>query len=210
MSSRIGREPSSNYVLYCELGEHMTTTAAKTVFTPEELESLPNAIDYELVDGNLVERHMGAESSAVGAAILVLLFSHVKSRRAGHVFNSECGYLCFPDAPGKVRKPDVSFIRIGRLPGDRVPKGYISIAPDLTVEVLSPGDLAGEIDEKISEYLNAGIRLIWIVNPKTKSVRIQRPATAKPGPTSLSESDTITGEDVLPGFECRVSEFFDI
>jgi Uma2 family endonuclease len=189
----------------------MTTAAPKAVLTPEDLLNLPDAVNYELVDGQLVERHMGSESSAIGAAIAAVLFTFVKQRRAGHVFNTECGYQCFRDTPNKVRKPDVSFIRSGRLPDERIPQGHTKIAPDLAVEVISPGDLAYEVDEKVQEYLDAGVRLIWIVNPKTRSVRIHRPQNAPQGAISaLSEPDTISGEDVLPGFECKVREFFDV
>jgi Uma2 family endonuclease len=189
----------------------MTTAADKSVFTPEDLLSLPDAVKYELVAGNLVERHMGSESSAIAAAIASLLLGFVKSRRAGHVFIADCGYQCFPDQPEKIRKPDVSFIQVGRLPGERIPKGHNRIAPDLAVEVISPGDLAEEIREKVAEYLTVGVKLVWVVSPKTRTVQIHRPAGAKLGPIgAVSESDTISGEDVLPGFECAVAEFFQI
>ena len=115
------------------------------------------------------------------------------------------------DDPDKVRKPDVSFIRAGRLPNDRAPAGWVHIPPDLAVEVLSPGDTAYEVDEKLREYQSVGVLLIWVVNPKTKTVRIHRPQGDPLGPISiLSESDTITGERVLEGFTCPVAEFFRI
>jgi Uma2 family endonuclease len=189
----------------------MTTAAAKAVFTPDDLLTLPDSVNYELVDGNLVERHMGSESSAIGLAIGVVLANFVKAKRLGHVFNADCGYQCFPGFPDRVRKPDVSFIRMGRLPGERIPEGHTRIPPDLAVEVVSPGDLAYEVDEKIEQYLTAGVRLIWVVSPKTRSVRIHRPKDAPQGPIgALTESDNISGEDVLPGFECPVTEFFQI
>src|SRR5688572_5220657 len=82
------------------------------------------------------------------------------------------------------------------------PTGHTRIAPDLAVEVISPNDLATEIDEKIAEYLAAGVRLVWVVNPQMKSVRIHRPTDAKLGAISaLSEHDKISGEDVLESFE---------
>ena len=187
------------------------TLAASKKFTPEELDRLPDGVNYELVDGNLVERHMGSESSSVAAAIVYLLLTFVRPRRLGHVFTTDCGYQCFPDDPDKLRRPDVSFVASGRLPGDRPPPGYIRIAADLAVEVLSPGDLATEIEEKVGEYLAAGVKLIWIVSPNTRTVRIHRPAGSKLGSAGqLSEADTITGEDVLPGFECKVEELFQI
>ncbi len=189
----------------------MTLAPTKIRFTPEELDRLPDAVNYELVGGQLVERHMGSESSSIAAAIVHVLLSFVKSRRLGHAFTTDCGYQCFPDDPDKLRKPDVSFVARGRLPDDRPPAGYIRIAPDLAVEVLSPGDLASEVEEKVRDYLAAGVKLIWIVSPNTKTVRIHRPATSKLGPAgALTEVDTISGEEVLPGFECSVAEFFQI
>lgn len=185
------------------------TLATNAKITPEELQSMPDAVDFELVDGNLVERHMGSESSLIAARIVFLLVNFVRPKKLGHVFTTDCGYQCFPDDPGKLRKPDVSFVATGRLPNNRPPEGYIKIAPDLAVEVLSPGDLAYEIDKKVEEYLSAGVKLIWIVNPKTKTVRIHRPVNTKLGRIGmLAESDTISGEDVLQGFECPLSEFF--
>src|SRR3954469_7627368 len=164
----------------------MTVAPDKAVFTPKDLLVLPDAVNYELIDGILVERHMGSESSAVAVAISVILYTFVKARRLGHVFTTDCGYQCFADAPGKVRKPDVSFVRSGRLPNDRPPEGHIKLAPDLVVEVISPGDLAYEIDEKVAEYLAAGVRLVWVVNPKTRSVRIHRPKDSSRGPIAAA------------------------
>jgi Uma2 family endonuclease len=189
----------------------MTTAITKSVFTPEDLLTLPDAVNYELVDGNLVERAMGSKSSAIGAAVTAILVAFVRPRQLGHLFNSECGYQCYPDNPTKVRKPDVSFIKSGRLPGEQLPEGHVRITPDLVVEVLSPGDLAYEIDAKVQEYLIAGVKLVWVVSPNTRTVRIHRPKTAPHGPIAvLSDSDTITGDDVLPGFECAVAEFFEV
>ncbi len=187
------------------------TTISKTSITPDELLNMPDAVSYELVDGKLVERHMGSESSAIAAMIARLLLNFVQPRRAGKVFTADCGYQVFPDDPKKVRKPDVSFIRAGRLPNERAPAGWVHIPPDLAVEVLSPGDTAYEVDEKLREYQSVGVPLIWVVNPKTRTVRIHRPQDDPQGPISiLNESDTITGERVLEGFTCPVAEFFRI
>lgn len=189
----------------------MTTTEIKSVFTPEDLLNLPGAVNYELANGTLVERHMGSESSAIALAVGSVLRSFVKAGKLGHLFTTDCGYRCFPDDPDKVRKPDVSFVRSGRLPGERPPEGYILVAPDLVVEVLSPGDLAYEIDKKVEEYIAAGVPLIWVINPKTRTVRIHRPEGSANGPIGTAgEGDSISGETVLPGFECPVDEFFQI
>jgi Uma2 family endonuclease len=189
----------------------MTIATDKTSITPEELLALPNEKDYELVDGKLVEKHMGSESSAVAMAIGILLGNFIKSKKLGHLFMADCGYRCFANAPNKIRRPDVSFVRRGRLPEERLPEGYLRIAPDFVVEVLSPGDTAYEIDEKVAEYLEAGVKLVWVVNPKTRSVRIHRAAGAEQGGIGAAgEADSISGEDVVPGFTARVAEFFDI
>jgi Uma2 family endonuclease len=185
----------------------MTIATATSSITPDDLQSMPNAVDFELVNGNLVERHMGSESSAIALVIGSLLLAWAQ-RQLAHVFTTDCGYQCFKDAPDKVRKPDVSVVVKGRLAGEKPPEGYVRIPPDLAVEVLSPGDLAYEIDEKVAEYLRAGGRLIWVVNPRTKTVRIHRPARAAAGPiSSLDATGRISGEDVLQGFECAVSAF---
>jgi Uma2 family endonuclease len=115
------------------------------------------------------------------------------------------GYQCFPASPEKIRRPDVSFIAKERLSKDLLAHGYIYIAPDLAVEVLSPNDLAYEVDQKVDEYLSAGVRLIWIVNPEKRTVTIHRPSGTV---TKLNDQDVVDGEDVLPGFRCPVHEFF--
>jgi Uma2 family endonuclease len=189
----------------------MTTAAAKTVWTPEDLLALPDSVNYELVDGALVERHMGSESSAIALAIGVALANYIRAKKLGHLFTTDCGYQCFPADTGRVRKPDVSFIRVGRLPGERLPKGHVKIPPDLAVEVLSRNDLADEVEEKVQEYLSVGVPLVWVVSPTTRTIRIHRQPNAALGPISaLTEADKISREDVIAGFECSVKEFFDV
>ncbi|HZK80165.1 MAG TPA: Uma2 family endonuclease [Humisphaera sp.] len=178
--------------------------------TPEELLSLPDAVGFELVDGKLVERHMGMESSAIAGNIYLSLGNFVKEHRLGHTFPADASYHCFPDGPIDVRKPDVSFIRIGRLPGERIPKGHCPIPPDLAVEVVSPNDSAYELEEKIEQYLSVNIPLIWVVYPPSRIVRIFRPGASPLGDSfALKAGDTITGEGVIPGFSCPVAAFFE-
>ena len=187
----------------------MTIANTGMLFTPDDLLRMEDAVNYELVDGKLVERHMGMESSEVAVRIILLIGTFLRGQKIGKLFGSDASYQCFRDAPSKVRKPDVSVIRTGRLPDDKTPLGHCPIRPDLAVEVISPGDLAYEVEEKVVEYLEAGVPLVWVVNPPTRSVRIRRPKASPQGPgAELSGDDLITGEDVLPGFSCKVSEFF--
>jgi Uma2 family endonuclease len=174
--------------------------------TPEQLLEMPDGDRYELIDGKLVERDMGAESSLVAAAIIELLRHFGRTHDLGKVFAPDCGYQIFPDRPRLVRYPDASFIARGRLPGDKVPKGHVRIHPDLAVEVVSPNDTADEVEAKRVEYLGAGTRLVWIVFPQARTVHVY----PQPGPPSvLTASDELSGEDVLPGFTCRVSDLFE-
>ncbi len=116
---------------------------------------------------------------------------------------SEAGYQCFPHDPGRVRKPDVSFIRYGRLPGGVLPKGWIRIRPDLAVEVASPNDLVDELDEKLADYDKAGVPLIWVIYLGSRQVMVYR---ADGTVNRLRENDELSGEDVIPGFRCTVRE----
>ena len=187
----------------------MTIANTGTLFTPDDLLHMEDAVNYELVDGKLVERHMGMESSEVALRIALLIGMFLRDHKLGKLFGADAGYQCFADAPNKVRKPDVSFIQSGRLPGERTPTGHCPIPPDFAVEVVSPGDLAYEVEEKVAEYLQAGVKLVWVVNPPTRTVRALRPKSSPRGPIAeFSGDDEISGEDVLPGFACKVSEFF--
>jgi Uma2 family endonuclease len=187
----------------------MTIANTGSLFTPDDLLRMENAVNFELVDGRLVERHMGMESSAIALKIAFLIGLFLRDRRLGHLFGADASYQCFPNAPTKVRKPDVSFIRTERLPGGRVPAGHCPVAPDLAVEVISPGDLAYEVEEKVTEYLGAGVPLVWVVHPPTRTVRIHRPKSSPRGSVAeLSGNDVIGGEDVLSGFSCNIADFF--
>jgi Uma2 family endonuclease len=180
-----------------------------TTFTPEDLLRMPDGEDYELVDGKLVERNMGLESSEIAGRIFFLIMLFLRTNRIGRLFPPDATYQCFSAAPNQVRKPDVSFIRLERLPGNRLPEGHCPITPDLVVEVVSPNDLFYEVEEKVEQYLAAGVPLVWVVHPRNRTVQVRRQRTAPQGPVSqLSEGDTISGENVLPGFTCEIREFF--
>ena len=181
------------------------------VLEPEDFLALPDSVAYELVDGKLVERQMGAESSAIAAAIIAVLRQFLRGKRLGYVFSSEASLQCFADAPKKLRRADVSFVRRGRFPNDEVPAGQILVVPDLVVEVVSPRDRAEDVHNKSVEYIAAGVPLVWVVYPKSRTVMIHRQPSAAAGPIGkLSENDAISGEDVIPGFTCGVAEFFEI
>jgi Uma2 family endonuclease len=185
----------------------MSTVATKQEYTPEDLLTMPDAVSYELVDGELVERDMGWKSSWVGGRVFKLLTDHCDAHGLGWAAPADASYQCFPDAPNKVRKPDASFISLERMPSDKKPDGHCRIAPDLAAEVISPNELYEKVEEKVEEYLTAGVRLVWVVNPPKRTVRVHR---ADGTITNLRETDELSGEDVVPGFRCRVSELFTV
>jgi hypothetical protein len=113
------------------------------------------------------------------------------------------GYQCFPHAPGRVRRPDVSFIRRGRLPGDVSPKGWVRIPPDLVVEVISPNDAAEELEEKLRYYRKVQVLLVWVIYPELRVAKVLR---VDGPPAELEEGDVLSAGEVLPGFRCPLRD----
>jgi Uma2 family endonuclease len=141
----------------------------------------------------------------VATIILTMLSNFEQGRSLGFSFDSECGYQIFGRDQKNVRFPDGSFVARGKFPGDILPLGYARVVPDLVFEVVSPNDLAEEVDQKVEDYLQVGVRLIWVVYPATRRVVVFRPEGRA---ARLGGAQEITGEDVLPGFSCRVEQFF--
>lgn len=155
----------------------------------------------ELVRGVLmVSEPTGYRHGAVSATLTKLLAQHVDAHRLGRVLAAETGFKLAAD-PDTVRAPDVAFVSLSRLP-DPAHSGFPAMAPDLVIEVLSPGDRPGETLAKVGDWLNAGSRLVWVVDPGRREARVYRQDGSE---TLLSESDVLSGEDVVPGFECGLA-----
>lgn len=186
----------------------MNAVVTPVRYTPEDLLKMPEGDRYELIDGQLVERNMSFWSSYVAGETHGLLRDFCRDRHSGWLLPEGATYQCFPDQPAKVRKADVSFIKLERASlAEATDEGHITIAPDLAVEVLSPNDLAYEVDQKVEDYLRAGVTIVWVVYPKTRTVVVHR----REGVGSvLRESDELSGEEVLPGFRCRVADLFKL
>jgi Uma2 family endonuclease len=104
-----------------------------------------------------------------------------------------------------VRAPDVSLVAKGRIPAAGIPKNYRPVAPDLAVEVVSPSDRFEDVQTKVADYLAAGTRLVWVVEPATRTIFVYRSIRDL---QALGEEDELRGEDVLPGFHCPVRRVF--
>lgn len=181
-------------------------TTMTTLMTAEQLFAMPhNGCRYELLNGEL--RQMTPAGAGHGAVVVNLtgpLSQHVRARNMGVVFGAETGFIIGRN-PDTVRAPDIAFVRRERIPESGLPQGYWPGAPDLAVEVVSPGDTIYEVDEKVEAWLRAGALAVWVVNPKRRTVTVSR---ADGTTTLLSAGDELTGEDTVPGFRCRVSDIF--
>jgi Uma2 family endonuclease len=157
----------------------------------------------ELVDGVLVEKPMAGFESILAGILIHLLNAYLESNPRGVVLG-ESGSLWI--LPKKMRIPDVSFISMDRFPGRKLPKERVyRVAPDLAVEVLSEGNTEGEMNLKLDEYFEAGVQLVWYIDPRTRSARIY---TARDQVEIIDENGLLDGGDILPGFQIRLGELF--
>ncbi|MGH2587135.1 MAG: Uma2 family endonuclease [Dehalococcoidia bacterium] len=167
--------------------------------TAEELMALPEqpGVSYELVRGEL--RFMApsvALPGVVAAKSLVRVGSFVERHNLGVCGTAESGFKLAAN-PDTVRAPDLWFVRAERVPAEGIPETFWPGAPDLAVEVLSPSDRFTTVIEKVYDYLNAGSRLVWVIDPPGRSAAIFRPEEP---PQLLGEDGVLDGGDLLPGF----------
>ena len=157
----------------------------------------------ELVDGTLVEKGMGYRESLLAMAIVSALRAFVQPRNLG-LISGESGMMKL--FAGLVRIPDVAYVSWDRVPGKRVPVDPVPLlVPDLAVEVLSDSNTPAEMARKRLEYFQAGVRLVWIIDPDPRTVAVY---TAPEQFTTLGEKDTLSGGDVLPGFTLPLQQLF--
>ena len=172
--------------------------------TDEELLQLPkNGNKYEVVDGELVVSPVGFWHDIVVARVINRIGQFVESMRLGVVVAPNALYTL---PSGNKRGPDASFVaaeRVAALPRSTV---FPSIAPDLAVEVLSPSDRPRQVLDKVGEYLEAGVRLVWVIDPVKRQAAVYRTTTEA---CHIESDGELDGEDVLPGFRCRLSDIFD-
>lgn len=157
---------------------------------------------FELVDGVLVEKAMGFEESRYAVLLAGYLLAFLKDFDLGVVLEAD-GMMKL--LPGIVRIPDVSFLSWARYPKGLRPGEIPSLAPDLAVEILSPSNTRNEMARKLDEYLRAGVRLVWYVDPKAREVRVHESPEAS---AVLTAGDVLDGGAVLPGFRLPLSDFF--
>jgi Uma2 family endonuclease len=160
---------------------------------------------YELIRGKLVSTPMSSyESSEIAMTIGSTLRAYASPHKLGRVAGAD-GAFILQRSPYTVRIPDVSFVRMDRLPPPEQRRQFLELAPDLAVEVVSPSDSANEVQEKVREYLDFGVQLIWVVHPIQRTVTVY---TADRNARVLYEDEVLDGAEVLPGFAMTVAEIF--
>ena len=182
----------------------MATTAR--LMTAEELLDMPaDGFRYELVRGELVKMAAASFDHGVYASRIVeTLLPYVRRNRLGEVPLAEPGFLLGTN-PDHVRVPDVAFVQQQRIDAAERPFVFFPGAPDLAVEVISSGDRLTDVAKKVAEWLAAGTRMVVVINPRNRTVRVHTPDSV----TELTEADTLGGGDVVPGWRMAVSEIFD-
>ena len=161
---------------------------------------------FELVDGHLKERGMGIYESVLAARITHALMKHLdETGLGGYVLDADAIYRCF-ESEKTGRKPDVSYVAAGRLTPESLREAYFRVPPDLAVEVMSPTDRGRTVRDKERQYLAAGVRLVWRVNPDSREVF----AFDAAGGVELVPADgVLSGGDVLPGLKLVVASLFE-
>lgn len=177
-------------------------------FTPEDFLELPDGgSGFELVNGELREIEVSFMSAFVAGRVYKHLVNFVEPRRLGWVTPEGTAFRCFPD-PRTIRKADTAFHKLSRVTAEQaMSEGFCSVVPDLAVEVVSPNDLGQDIEEKRLDWLEAGVKMLWIVYPANRTVHVWN---ADGRMELVKGTDTLSGTPVLPEFSVPVMELFQL
>jgi len=177
-----------------------------TPVTAEQLLRMPSdGWRYELIAGELHKMSpAGWRHGKVGGRLYRLIAAYLDRNPCGEAFLAETGFILGRD-PDTVRAPDIAFIHKDHLPAELPEDAFWPGAPDLAVEVVSPGETYRTVDEKAHAWLTGGAGAVWVVNPSLRTVSVYRPDGSI---ATLTEKDELAGEELLPGFRCRVGEIF--
>lgn len=181
--------------------------AEPVLMTAGELLQLPeDGWRYELVEGRLVRMSpTGGRHGQVAAELLLAVGQFTREHDLGALFAAETGFwISAPEEPDTVLAPDLALVRAERELRP-VPEGYPRQVPDLVAEVASPSQGRAELGAKAERWLRAGVRLVWVVFPETRTVERWRSGEAV---SALTVTDELSGEDILPGFTCPVAQLF--
>jgi Uma2 family endonuclease len=187
----------------------MVTAATETkLLTADDLFRLHSeGVRGELIRGVLCETiPSGMEHGEIVVNLSTELRNFVKPKRLGRLMASYSG-VWLERGPDTVREPDIAFFAAGKIPAGARIQGYAEVVPDLVVEVKSPSDSVREVTDKARMWLSYGARLAWVLHPNRRSVDVHSRDDAV---STVTDGNTLSGGDVLPGFECKVSDIFDV
>ena len=160
---------------------------------------------YDLIDGELIQMPPAGEAHGVRSYRIILrLGPHVEANDLGQVYPPETGFV-LTNGGEHVVSPDVAFVLKERLAPDRNREGYLRVAPDLAVEIVSPSDYPALVERKIAKYLAANVPLLWVVYPDRRRVRV---LGAGREPAEFGEGDVLDAGDIVPGFRLPVADIF--
>jgi Uma2 family endonuclease len=182
------------------------TDTQERLYTADDLLQMPDTDKrYELIKGVLLEMSPTNEVHGVLAQELAgLIWSYVRTHKLGRVYAAETGFT-LSTQPDTVLAPDIAFVSAKR--AKPLAEKFSTVSPDLAVEVVSPGNSAGEMNEKTALYFQAGTQQVWIVYPKTQTVHLYTSATSV---AILTRQDTLEGASVLPGFKLPLDALFSV
>jgi Uma2 family endonuclease len=177
------------------------------IMTADELfEMEKDEYRYELIQGRLKRMApTGGGHSRIEAGLIARLWLHARTNEYGDVYSSDAGFV-FAHNPDTVLSPDAAFLRHDRVPSPEEHERFLTVVPDLAVEIISPSDRMPQVREKAEYYIEAGVRLVWVVNPRNRTVTVYSPDSP---PHMLNQDDELDGGDVLPDFHLTVSEIFE-
>ena len=175
-------------------------TPIETDMTLEEF--LQSDLDgYEYEKGKLIPMPpTSGEHGDISTNLFLFLGPYVHGNQLGRVYTSDTGFKI----GDRFLIPDIAFVSAARLPDDR--RKAFSIPPDLAVEIVSPTDVLFRVFEKALTYLSGGTQLVWVIEPVAKTVTVYRSETDI---KTLTREDSLTGEDIIEGFSCKISQLFE-
>ena len=182
------------------------STEAEDLMTASELIKLDlPGKSTELVRGRLIVREPpGTYHGLVQSNLNVMVGTFVRAHRLGAVFGQDTGFKIASN-PDTVRAADLAFVSLERV-ALITPRGYAALAPDLVAEILSPDDRPGEVLSKVGEWLGAGARVVWVIDPEGRTAQAYR----EDGSIAVIPSNgTLDGEQLLPGFVCPLADLFE-
>jgi len=182
-----------------------TQMAITQTYTANEVFELALDGPFELIDGELhILPGSGSRSSRISLRIGGRIDAYLENNPIGFATGEDGEYILSRN-PDTMVAPDVGYARFDRVPNGEVPTKFCPTYPDLAVEVISPSDRKLDADRKVQRYLNAGTSLVWLVDPKSETVLVYRTNGSL---EQFSRGQTLSGEDVLPGFEISVDAIF--